>query len=98
VSGQPGFHPDARGEMRAAADLYDLERPGLGTEFLGEVERTPRQLPEHPRSSPVVLGQVRERAVLRSPSMVVCSARDGGIYVSAVARNSRRPFSWRDRM
>jgi len=40
VSGQPGFHPDARREMREAADCYDLERPGLGTESLDEVERT----------------------------------------------------------
>ena len=40
MSGQPGFHPDARREMREAADCYDLERPGLGTESLDEVERT----------------------------------------------------------
>jgi len=30
--------------MREAADFYDLERPGLGTEFLDEVERTLRQV------------------------------------------------------
>jgi len=98
VSGQPGFHPDARREMREAADFYDLERPGLGTEFLDEVERTLRQVMEYPESSPVVLGQVRKCVVVRFPYMVIYSARDGGIHVSAVAHNSRRPFYWRDRM
>jgi len=45
-----------------------------------------------------VLGQVRKRTVTRFPYSVVYSARDGGIYVSAVAHNSRRPFYWRDRI
>ncbi len=97
MSSRVGFHPDARRDLREAADFYDLERPGLGTEFLDEVERTLRQVMEYPESSPVALGQVRECAVVRFPYMVVYSARDGGIYVSAVAHNSRRPFYWRDR-
>jgi hypothetical protein len=84
--------------MREAADFYDLERPGLGTEFLDEVEQTMLQVLKYPKSSPVVLGQVRKRTVTRFPYSVVYSARDGGIYVSAVAHNSRRPFYWRDRI
>ena len=64
---------------REAADFYDLERPGLGTEFLDEVERTMLQVPKYPKSSPVVLGQVRKREVTRFPYPVVNSARDGGI-------------------
>ena len=39
-----GFHPGARLEMREAADFYDLERPGLGAEFLDEVEQTMQQV------------------------------------------------------
>jgi hypothetical protein len=98
VSVQPGFHPDAKSEMRDAADFYDLERPGLGTEFLDEIERALRQVMEYPESSPIVLGVVRQCVVLRFPFTVVYSARDGGVYVSAVAHNSRRPFYWRDRV
>ena len=51
-----GFHPDAKREMREAADFYDLERLGLGAEFLDTDEVTMRQVIEHPESSPVVLG------------------------------------------
>jgi hypothetical protein len=63
-----GFHPGARLEMRESADCYDLERPGLGAEFLDEVERTMQQVLKYPKSSPVVLGHVRKRAVPGSPT------------------------------
>ena len=83
MSSRVGFHPDARRGLREAADFYDLERPGLGTEY--------------PESSPVVLGRVRKCAIPRFPYTIVYSARVGGGYVAAVAHNSRRPFYWRDR-
>ena len=91
-----GFHPAARIEMREAADFYDTERPGLGAEFLDAVERTIQQVSRNPESSPVVLGQVPRCAVQRFPYSIAYSARGEGIYVSAVAHNSRRPFYWRD--
>jgi plasmid stabilization system protein ParE len=98
VSSRVGFHPDARRDLREATDFYDLERLGLGTEFLDEVERTMRRVIEYPESSPVVLGRVRKCAVSGFPYAIVYSARDGGVYVSAVAHNSRRPYYWRDRL
>ena len=84
--------------MREAADFYDLERPGFGTEFLDEVERMMLQVIEYPESSPAALGNVRKRAIPRFPYSIIYSARDGGIYVSAVAHDSRRPFYWQDRV
>ena len=98
MSSRVGFHPDAKREMREAAEFYDLERRGLGIEFLDAVGRTMRQVIEHPESSPVVLGQVRKCKVTRFPHSVVYSVRDGGVFVSAVAHNSRRPFYWQDRL
>jgi toxin ParE1/3/4 len=98
VSSEVGFHPDAKREMREAADFYDLERAGLGTEFLDAVERTMRLLVEHPESSPAVLEQVRRCTVPRFPYSVVYSVRRGNIFVSAIAHNSRRPFYWQDRL
>jgi toxin ParE1/3/4 len=84
--------------MREAADFYDLERPGLGTEFLDAVERAIQQVIRHPGSSPVVLGHVHWCAVSRFPYSVAYSERGDGIFVSAVAHNRRRPFYWRDRV
>ena len=98
MSSRVGFHPDARRDLREAADFYDLERLGLGAEFLDEVEQTMRRVIEYPESSPVVLGRVRKCAMPRFPYTIVYSARGGRVYVSAVAHNSRRPFYWRDRL
>jgi len=98
VSSRVGFHPDARRDLREAADFYDLERLGLGAEFLDEVEQTMRRVIEYPESSPVVLGRVRKCAIPRFRYSIVYSACGGGVYVSAVAHNSRRPFYWRDRL
>jgi len=44
-----GFLPpaDARRELREAADFYDLERPGPGSESLDEIARTMRQAVEY---------------------------------------------------
>ena len=93
-----GFHPDAKREMREAADFYDLERSGLGSDFVDAVEAAMRRLTEHPESSPVLLGQVRRSTVPRFPYSIIYSVRGGGIFVSAIAHNSRRPFYWQDRL
>jgi plasmid stabilization system protein ParE len=98
VRSRVGFHPDARRDLREGADYYDLERPGLGTEFLDEVEQEMRRVIEYPEASPVVLGRMRKCAISRFPYTIVYSTRDGGVYVAAIAHNSRRPFYWRDRL
>ncbi len=33
------LHPDAVAEATAAGDWYDAQRPGLGADFAGELER-----------------------------------------------------------
>ena len=98
MTSRVGFHPDAKREMREAADFYDLERAGLGSEFLDAVEGAMRRVIEHPESSPVVLGQVRMGTVPRFPYSIVYSVRAGDIFVSAIAHSSRRPFYWQDRL
>jgi plasmid stabilization system protein ParE len=98
VSSRVGFHPEARRDLREAADFYDLERLGLGAEFLDAVEQAMRRVIEYPESSSVALGRVRKCAISRFPYTIVYSARGGGVYVSAVAHNSRRPFYWRHRL
>ena len=98
MSLRPGFHPDAKREMREAADFYDLERPGLGSEFLDAVESTMQRVIDHPESAPIALDPVRKCKVVRFPYSVVYALRDGRVFVSAVAHTSRRPFYWQDRL
>jgi hypothetical protein len=52
---------------------------------------------KYPESSPIAPAAVRKRTVARFPYSIAYSARADGIYVSAVAHSSRRPFYWWDR-
>jgi len=38
------FHPDADTEITEAAQYYEVRKPGLGADFLGEVERALDQI------------------------------------------------------
>jgi hypothetical protein len=94
-----GFHPAARRKLPEAADFYDLEKPGLGGEFLHEVELAIGGLVvDHPEASAVVLSQVCKRLVAKFPYSVFYSVRDGGTRVAASAHHSRRPFYWQSRL
>lgn len=84
--------------MREAADYYDLDKTGLGTEFLDAVEATLKRIIDYPESAPIALGLVRTCKVVRFPFAVIYSLRDGEVFVSAVAHASRRPFYWQDRL
>ncbi len=53
-----GFHPAAQRELYEAPDFDDLESPGLGSDFLNEVERAMGlaiELAELSRASPTKL-------------------------------------------
>lgn len=92
------LHPDALREIREARDFYNLERAGLGDEFVDEIERVMALIVANPESSPVVLKGIRKRVVSRFRYSVIYSARDGDVYVSALACHSRRPFYWQGRI
>jgi toxin ParE1/3/4 len=91
------FHPEAELELLEAADFYDHERPGLGSDFLDEVDRALRGVIEHPESSPMALGLTRKLVLRRFPYSVMYYLMDEGIVVSSIAHQRRRPYYWRDR-
>jgi toxin ParE1/3/4 len=88
----------AREEFLAAADYYDAVSPGLGEEFIGEVERVAdriKAVPEH--GGPHVSGT--RRAILRQfPFDIVYLSDTDPILVVAVAHHRRSPGYWRERV
>jgi toxin ParE1/3/4 len=57
----------AEEEMIAAAQYYEHQSIGLGTEFLTEVERTVAAISAHPNAAPKVKGEIRRRLLQRFP-------------------------------
>jgi toxin ParE1/3/4 len=96
VTDRISFEPAAQAELDQAADFYDLESAGLGTEFIDAVEKALRELPAFPESGPVLLGATRKLVVDRFPYSVLYWIDGERIVVSAIAHESRRPEYWRD--
>ena len=84
-------------ELRAAAEFYESEQPGLGRALLHEVRRTLRFVAERPKASRVVRGEVRVRTVARFPYRVYYRASDDEILIVAIGHRRRRPGFWRSR-
>ncbi|MHB9003944.1 MAG: type II toxin-antitoxin system RelE/ParE family toxin [Coriobacteriia bacterium] len=91
------FEPTASLELNEAADFYDLERPGLGAEFLDAVEAALTVIADMPAAFPVELGETRKRVINRFPYSVMYWFDDATVHVSAIAHHRQRPRYWGDR-
>ncbi|NTU70719.1 MAG: type II toxin-antitoxin system RelE/ParE family toxin [Coriobacteriia bacterium] len=91
------FEPAAAFELNEAADFYDLERAGLGSEFLDAVGHALSLVSGAPEAYPVELGETRKCVVGRFPYSVMYWVDARGVHVSAIAHHRRRPAYWDDR-
>jgi hypothetical protein len=88
------FEPSAALELNEAADFYDVEQPGLGTEFLDAVEAALLPVIDNPAAFPVLRGETRKRVVSRFPYSILYWFDGTTIHVSAVAHHRQRPGYW----
>jgi plasmid stabilization system protein ParE len=92
------FNRLAERELLEAAQTYEDESPGLGGDFLDEVERGVSFLMRHPRGAPEVDKPVRQLVLARFPySLMYRPLADGRIRILAIAHHRRRPRYWVDR-
>jgi plasmid stabilization system protein ParE len=92
----------ARDELRAAVAWYEEKRPGLGAEFLAEVQGTLELIERHPGLGGHVPQVASERGarrlpLRRFPYAIVYRQREAEIQVVAFAHHSRKPGYWRSR-
>lgn len=62
--------PEAFADVAEAFSWYEARRPGLGTEFEGELDRAPRFVVAMPTACPVVHRSLRRALVRRFPFAV----------------------------
>ncbi len=91
------FRRAAQAEYDAAADWYDGELAGLGTEFILEVRRVLRLIASQPDRYPEVDGGIREAILHRFPYAVYFSVTPYQIHILSVFHTSRDPSAWRSR-
>ena len=87
----------ARHEFDAAADWYEAQRPGLGVEFVAEIDRAVQLAAETPVRFPVMHRDVRCVRVRRFPYSVFFRAEPRRIVVLSVFHARRDPVVWQQR-
>ena len=88
--GPPGFHRLADRELNEAAQYYDLEKPGLGSSFLREVDRCLRAIEKHPEAGLILRGSVRRRLLRRFPYALLYTLKPDSVRILAVMNLKRR--------
>ena len=89
--------PEAEEELRAAAEFYEAEQPGLGRALIQEVRRGLRFISEQPLATRIERGEIRVRTISRFPYRIYYRAREDEILIVAIGHSRRRPGYWRSR-
>jgi plasmid stabilization system protein ParE len=88
---------EAQAEFDEAFDYYEGQRPGLGVEFVAQVQRVFDRISVNPLMHSPVLGDVRKAVVTRFPYCVFYRAHADRVEVLAVFHSRRDPAIWQGR-
>jgi toxin ParE1/3/4 len=91
------FRPAAQAEFDDSAAWYEGQQPGLGDDFVTEVQHVLDAISNQPERYPLVDGDVREAPVARFPFCVYYRVRSDRVVVIAVFHTSRDPTIWQAR-
>ena len=91
------FRAAARREVVEAVAWYEAQRPGLGAEFLNEVERCIASVADRPELYAIVHGEIRRVVTRRFPYSLYYRVRQDRIVVLAVFHGRRQPRIWQAR-
>jgi plasmid stabilization system protein ParE len=88
----------AKADVRSAARWYELQRPGLGREFVAEVDRALNRVAESPFQCQILHRESRRAGVHRFPYGVLYRIAGSEIIVYCVTHLHRDPAGWRARI
>jgi len=91
------FKRAARLEFIEAAARYEVQRDGLGVEFIAEIEHCIERAAEQPELFPLVHKQVRRVVARRFPYCIYFKAEARRIVVLSVFHGRRNPLIWPSR-
>jgi plasmid stabilization system protein ParE len=89
--------PEAGAEMTGAFDWYEDRAPGLGHDFLRQVDAVFLAIARNPRQFPVVHRGIRRALTRRFPYQVLYVESEDQATVLAVFHVRRDPAHWRKR-
>lgn len=92
------FRHAAKSEFECAALWYDEKRPGLGEEFIREIDEALAKAAAAPQRHPVVFRDIRRAVARRFPFTVYFRVRSDTLVVLAVFHGRRDPTIWQRRV
>jgi plasmid stabilization system protein ParE len=89
------FLPPAAREVKAAARYYEERVPGLGFEFISEVQAAIRRIVAHPQAWCPLDDDFRRCRTSRFPYGIIYALEHGEVLIVSVMHLHRHPESWR---
>jgi toxin ParE1/3/4 len=78
-------------DIQDAFDWYELQRSGLGSEFMNEVEDGLEKLSRHPQHYSASTQKYRKLRIKRFPYLLIFEIEDLKVIINAVRRISQKP-------
>lgn len=92
------FHPEAELEFSEAANYYQEHSPGLGVEFIEEVQYGLELLKRHPDIFPQIEPGVRRILIRRFPFAILFHRSSDIVFILAIMHLHRNPEYWKQRL
>jgi len=92
------IRPEAEKDMAEAYRWYEDRRPGLGFDFMHEVDVVFAAISDHPNSFQVIYQNVRRALTKRFPYAIFFVVEKTQLTVIAVFHAKRDPSSWQRRV
>lgn len=87
----------AKGDLRQAARWYERRMPGLGREFVAEIDAAVDRIVDNPLQYQVIYKNARRAIARRFPFGIFYRIDDSEIIVFAIVHLQRDPALWQDR-
>lgn len=84
----------ASDELTNAVKRYEQQRPGLGGQFLAEIQNAEKLLDVHHEIGRLIRPELRSFALNRFPYKLLYAVDEDGILIVAVAHDKQRPDYW----
>jgi plasmid stabilization system protein ParE len=98
VTREVRLRPEAEQDLVEAATWYEGNQPGLGQQFLDEVQVTLTAIGDQPLAYTDVYRSLRRALLKRFPFGVFFLVGDHNIVVVAILHGSRHPRLWKNRV
>ena len=88
------YHQAAEDELLREIAYLELQAPGLGRRFFGEVRRAENRIAQFPESAPEIAPGIRKCVLRKFRYSLIYATEEDSLLVLAVAHDSRRPDYW----